>query len=1089
MISQAPNMEPKFGLLSFLLFFFLGRVAATTSPLANPSTSLVREYHDDHLLLLSTLDGSLYGVDRLTGITQWQLKDEPVVKVPVDASKAVTPMFLPDPKDGSLYVLGGSERDALKKLPFTIPQLVAQSPCRSSDGILYTGKKMDTWFSVDPKTGEKQPVLSSDGEHVCPLSDSDSSSFYIGRTEYNIIMLDSKQKERKWNVTFFDYSANTMDSELLSNYEMVHFMGSSSGRVITMDRRTHRHLWSSKYGSPVIGVYILDSEGLISCPFTSVAEETLDALADQLKSTAPSTWLNSDQMKLKSTLYVGEHPFGLYALPSLVDQSVATVNHLNFGALMIEGPNQDPIASNVGDSKLQKPEHSTLKGLQNNLDNVLPSRKDLDVTPSYPLIILGHYQTPSYSEAVVPDGQKTNAMIPLPRHVVNFDWELENETGEHSHEDNQGAHRHKPVPSQANPSPNSDNFCWDEIMTGNFSSMLTSECIQNMYSGLKIWVTQQENKSLKIAMALIIISMAALFCYVRGKMREIHQMSQSSHSGRPAESDSAMHFVQPSELFGRGVRVGKITFFTTEVLGKGCEGTFVYRGLFDGRNVAVKRLLPECFSLADREVALLRESDQHANVIRYFCTEQDHLFRYIALELAAATLADLVEGRIVLGSTDLPSGLTTTEIIRQATSGMAHLHSLDIVHRDIKPQNVLLSVPNAHGEVRAMISDFGLCKKLQKGRMSFSRRSGITGTDGWIAPEMLSGSGRTTCAVDVFSMGCVLYYVKTSGKHPFGDPLRRQANILSGESRLNDLNSSQLDQLLTGTLVKAMLSWEPLERPPAEAILCHPLFWSKAKIMSFFQDVSDRVEKDEPATSAALQALEADGARVVRGDWRVHISDEVAQDLRRYRNYRGLSVRDLLRALRNKKHHYRELSLEAQRSLGAIPDQFVMYWMDRFPRLLLHSWLAMQILRHEPVFKPYYHISHTFPPSQITIAADKDWESTVSLDATDFNTATWQTLKDKNSPKSKRKSPGNNKKTLSGKESPKKEVRAIPREDQTDWRRRDVLNDKPSPKSAENWRGEHRKLNMVDENISQMDVGQNSPLSKSVEKEALNKQA
>lgn len=45
---------------------------------------------------------------------------------------------------------------------------------------------MDTWFSVDSKTGEKQPVLSSDGEHVCPLSDSDSNSFYIGRTGNNL---------------------------------------------------------------------------------------------------------------------------------------------------------------------------------------------------------------------------------------------------------------------------------------------------------------------------------------------------------------------------------------------------------------------------------------------------------------------------------------------------------------------------------------------------------------------------------------------------------------------------------------------------------------------------------------------------------------------------------------------------------------------------------------------------------------------------------------------------------------------------------------------------------------------------------------
>ena len=86
-------------------------------------------------------------------------------------------------------------------------------------------------------------------------------------------------------------------------------------------------------------------------------------------------------------------------------------------------------------------------------------------------------------------------------------------------------------------------------------------------------------------------------------------------------------------------------------------------------------------------------------------------------------------------------------------------------------------MPGPRGEVRAMISDFGLCKKLQLGRMSFSRRSGVTGTDGWIAPEMLN-SERTTCAVDIFSLGCVFYYVLSNGKHPFGDPLRRQANIL-----------------------------------------------------------------------------------------------------------------------------------------------------------------------------------------------------------------------------------------------------------------------------------------------------------------------
>ena len=64
-------------------------------------------------------------------------------------------------------------------------------------------------------------------------------------------------------------------------------------------------------------------------------------------------------------------------------------------------------------------------------------------------------------------------------------------------------------------------------------------------------------------------------------------------------------------------------------------------GMFDNRDVAVKRILPECFSFADREVQLLRESDEHPNVIRYFCTERDRQFQYIAIELCAATLQEV----------------------------------------------------------------------------------------------------------------------------------------------------------------------------------------------------------------------------------------------------------------------------------------------------------------------------------------------------------------------------------------------------------------------------------------------------------------
>jgi len=71
---------------------------------------------------------------------------------------------------------------------------------------------------------------------------------------------------------------------------------------------------------------------------------------------------------------------------------------------------------------------------------------------------------------------------------------------------------------------------------------------------------------------------------------------------------------------------------------------FSTRGQFDNRAVAVKRILPECFSFADREVQLLRESDEHPNVIRYFCTERDRQFQYIAIELCAASLREVING-------------------------------------------------------------------------------------------------------------------------------------------------------------------------------------------------------------------------------------------------------------------------------------------------------------------------------------------------------------------------------------------------------------------------------------------------------------
>lgn len=145
-----------------------------------------------------------------------------------------SPAFLPDPKDGSIYMIGGGLKEPLKKLPFTIPELVAASPCKSSDGILYTGKKVDTWFAVDRYTGRRQGAVSFNGcvagengangvfeENHCP--NVKPSNFLIGRTEYNIMMFDSRVNGRKWNISFYDYSSNVGNGDVGPDYGAFNF--------------------------------------------------------------------------------------------------------------------------------------------------------------------------------------------------------------------------------------------------------------------------------------------------------------------------------------------------------------------------------------------------------------------------------------------------------------------------------------------------------------------------------------------------------------------------------------------------------------------------------------------------------------------------------------------------------------------------------------------------------------------------------------------------------------------------------------------------------------------------------------------------
>ena len=161
--------------------------------------------------------------------------------------------------------------------------------------------------------------------------------------------------------------------------------------------------------------------------------------------------------------------------------------------------------------------------------------------------------------------------------------------------------------------------------------------------------------------------------------------------------------------------------------------------------------------------------------------------------MCVATLGDYCSGRYTGELAD------EMQALRQMLDGLSYIHAQKFVHRDIKPNNILI---DRIGHLK--IADFGFSKPIS-GINSFSISDAGKGTDGWMAPELLKiiieteeNSTNTTLthhattAVDVFPLGCVFFFFLTKGKHPFGSRALRSGNIIMDKYDLSGKSQSHV---------------------------------------------------------------------------------------------------------------------------------------------------------------------------------------------------------------------------------------------------------------------------------------------------------
>jgi Protein kinase domain len=247
-------------------------------------------------------------------------------------------------------------------------------------------------------------------------------------------------------------------------------------------------------------------------------------------------------------------------------------------------------------------------------------------------------------------------------------------------------------------------------------------------------------------------------------------------------------------------------------LGRGGMGV-LYLALEPGlqRRVALKLIAPEAaadevFAQRFAEESRIAASIEHPNVVPIYAAGEEDGVPFIAMRYVAGS--DL--GRRLSREGRLEPA-DAVALIAQVGNGLDAIHAAGLVHRDVKPANVLLS--DGAGAGHAYITDFGVARNVAT-NSGLTQTGRFVGTLDYVAPEQISGA-TVDARVDVYALGCLLFKLLT-GEVPFprdGEAARLYAH-LNDPPPAPSLYVPKVSMALDDVVVRAM-SKQPDDRYPS----------------------------------------------------------------------------------------------------------------------------------------------------------------------------------------------------------------------------------------------------------------------------------